>query len=120
MSDNVDYVLLLDIYGDLLSKSQRDAMDLRYNSDLSLAEIAEEMGGISRQSVNYFLNKARQKLSEFENVLGCAKRFRAADNAVNRAQELLTQVRGDKAFGSDERLVSLYSALEKVKQAIGE
>ncbi len=117
---NVDYVLLLDIYGDLLSKSQHDAMDLRYNSDLSLAEIAEEMGGISRQSVNYFLNKAKQKLSEYESVLGCARRFRAADKAVNRAQELLLQVRGDKEFGSDERLAGLYNALEKVKQAIGE
>ncbi len=73
MKENI--LLLLDIYGELLPKSQQTALDLRYNSDLSLGEIAEEMGGISRQSVNDFLKKGRSKLIEFENVLGNAARF---------------------------------------------
>lgn len=73
MKENI--VLLLDIYGELLPKSQQTALDLRYNSDLSLGEIAEEMGGISRQSVNDFLKKGKGKLMELEGVLGNAKRF---------------------------------------------
>lgn len=73
MKDNI--VLLLDIYGELLPKSQQTALDLRYNSDLSLGEIAEEMGGISRQSVNDFLKKGKGKLIELENVLGSAEKF---------------------------------------------
>ncbi len=73
MKENI--LLLLDIYGELLPKSQQTALDLRYNSDLSLGEIAEEMGGISRQSVNDFLKKGRGKLIELENVLGSAEKF---------------------------------------------
>lgn len=73
MKENI--LLLLDIYGELLPKSQQTALDLRYNSDLSLGEIAEEMGGISRQSVNDFLKKGKGKLAELENVLGNAERF---------------------------------------------
>lgn len=73
MKENI--VLLLDIYGELLPKSQQTALDLRYNSDLSLGEIAEEMGGISRQSVNDFLKKGKGKLMELEGVLGNAARF---------------------------------------------
>lgn len=73
MKENI--LLLLDIYGELLPKSQQTALDLRYNSDLSLGEIAEEMGGISRQSVNDFLKKGKGKLIELESVLGNAERF---------------------------------------------
>ena len=110
-----DYVLLLDIYGDLLAKSQREALDLKYNSDLSLAEIAEEMGGISRQSVNYFLNKGRKRLSELEEVVGSAARFRAVSDAVGEAKDILNNIRADS---SDERLKNLDKALEKIKLEI--
>lgn len=51
MERSLDFVILLDIYGELLANSQREALDMRYNADLSLAEIAEEMGGVTRQSV---------------------------------------------------------------------
>ncbi len=73
MKENI--VLLLDIYGELLPKSQQTALDLRYNSDLSLGEIAEEMGGISRQSVNDFLKKGKGKLLELEGILRSAEKF---------------------------------------------
>ena len=44
MERSFDFVILLDIYGELLSKGQREALDMRYNADLSLSEIAEETG----------------------------------------------------------------------------
>lgn len=48
MESVTDFVLLLDIYGELLSKTQREVLDMRCNADLSLSEIAEEMGGVTR------------------------------------------------------------------------
>lgn len=58
MERSLDFVILLDIYGELLANSQREALDMRYNADPLLAEIAEEMGGVTRQSVVSAIKRA--------------------------------------------------------------
>ena len=50
MSKDLNFSVLLDFYGTLLTPRQLDIMDLYYNEDLSLAEIAEDIG-ITRQGV---------------------------------------------------------------------
>ena len=50
MSKNLDVAVLLDFYGAMLTDKQRDAIDLYYNQDLSLSEIAE-LQNITRQGV---------------------------------------------------------------------
>ena len=37
----LEMTLLFDYYGDLLTERQKECFDLKYNQDLSLAEIAE-------------------------------------------------------------------------------
>ena len=95
MNDNIG--ILLDIYGELLPKSQQTALDLRYNSDLSLSEIAEEMGGISRQSVNDFIKKGKGRLIELEDVLGNAARFREISEELNKVSAELKDVNSERA-----------------------
>ena len=46
----LEMTLLFDYYGELLTEKQRACVDMRYNQDLSLGEIAQELG-ISRQGV---------------------------------------------------------------------
>ena len=41
---------LLDFYGEVLTERKKEVLDMYYNEDLSLAEIAEQIG-ISRQGV---------------------------------------------------------------------
>ena len=48
MEKNIEVSLLLDFYGELLKPAGRHAVDLYYNDDLSLSEIAEDTG-ITRQ-----------------------------------------------------------------------
>ena len=50
MEKNIEVSLLLDFYGELLKPTGRHAVDLYYNDDLSLSEIAEDTG-ITRQGV---------------------------------------------------------------------
>lgn len=95
MNDNI--VILLDIYGELLPKSQQTALDLRYNADLSLGEIAEEMGGISRQSVNDFIKKGKGRLIELEDVLGNAARFREISEELDKVNAELRDVQTERA-----------------------
>ena len=50
MSKNLAISDLLDLYGPMLTDKQRDVIELYYNQDLSLAEIAEHEQ-ITRQGV---------------------------------------------------------------------
>lgn len=109
MNDNI--LLLLDIYGELLPNSQQTALDLRYNSDLSLGEIAEEMGGISRQSVNDFLKKGRGRLLELENVLGNAARFREITEELDKVSSELSEM-------SSERVERIKNSVCKIQKAL--
>ena len=55
---NLNIGYLLDFYGDVLTERKRDALDFYYNNDMSLSEVAEELG-ISRQGARELIKKAR-------------------------------------------------------------
>ena len=73
--------MLFDFYGDLLTDKQREYYDLHYNQDLSLSEIASELG-ITRQGVHDSLSRAETALGEFERVTGCIARDRRTAKAL--------------------------------------
>jgi uncharacterized protein len=62
---------LLDCYGALLTERQREYLDLYYNENLTLAEIAE-LRGISRQAVHDAMTRGEEQLLFFETKLGLA------------------------------------------------
>ena len=66
------YSVLFDYYGALLSENQRNVIDLYYNEDFSLSEIADEIS-ITRQGVHDALHRAESALDEFEHQLGLVK-----------------------------------------------
>ena len=71
MAKNLQMGVLLDIYGALLTERQREMMDLYYNDDLSLSEIAEQYE-ISRQGVHDALKRSEETLRHYDNALGLA------------------------------------------------
>ena len=81
MAKNLEISLLFDFYGDMLTEKQRDVVELYYNDDLSLSEIAENEG-ITRQGVRDSIKRAEAQLLEMEERLGLAKRFREAIRAA--------------------------------------
>lgn len=66
--------LLLDFYGAMLTEKQRDVVELYYNEDLSLAEIAEH-SRITRQGVRDSIKRAEVQLLDYESRLGLYARF---------------------------------------------
>jgi len=78
---------LLDFYGEILSDRKRLVLDYYYNDDLSLAEIAEEIG-ISRQGVRDSIKKGEDELLFFEEKLGLAARFSAYEESAERIRLL--------------------------------
>lgn len=75
MAKNMEITLLFDFYGDMLTEKQRDMIELYYDNDLSLAEIAENEG-ITRQGVRDSIKRAENQLTEMEERLGLVRRFR--------------------------------------------
>ena len=79
--DNVQMLLLFDYYGELLTERQRMCFDLKYNQDLSLAEIAQELG-VSRQGVFDNITRAEAHLVNMEEKTGCVRRSLQCRRAV--------------------------------------
>lgn len=91
--NNVEYAsLLYDFYGDLLDENRRLVMDLYHEDNLSLAEIAKELG-MSRQGVHYTLKKAESALERYEEKLGLVSRYFKDLKRVERAGEIAERMR---------------------------
>lgn len=71
--DALEMTLLFDYYGELLTERQKLCFDMRYNQDLSLGEIAEELH-VSRQGVHDNLSRAEALLRKMEEKTGCVSR----------------------------------------------
>ena len=79
--DAFELTLLLDYYGSMLTDKQKECFDMRYNQDLSLAEIGQELG-VSRQAVCDNLTRTEALLRRMEENIGCVKRDRLVRKAA--------------------------------------
>ena len=82
---DIRLVKLYDIYSPLLSDRQREIMDLYYNEDESLSEIAENTG-ITRQGVRDWIKKTEAQLTAFEAALGLAEKTEQLKETLSEAK----------------------------------
>lgn len=79
---------LLDVYGDVLTERKAEVLDMYYNEDFSLSEIAEQIG-ISRQGVRDLIRKGQDELLFLEAKLGLAQKLSAMREHVDSLASLL-------------------------------
>ncbi len=103
-----EIAMLLDFYGELLTEKQAKAMELYYNEDLSLAEIAEPLS-ISRQGVRDSIKRGEKQLIDLENTLGLAKRFKEIELDIDNIKEM---------FGELKTYIDAYIHSEKLSAAV--
>ena len=108
---NMRISYLLDFYGEVLDEHTRTVMDTYYNDDLSLSEVATEVG-ISRQGVRHVIKKGEEQLLFLEERLGLAEQ----NEQLQSVAQLLEEIRGKLASDNNTSEASLVKRLD---EAIG-
>ncbi|MDS1029920.1 putative DNA-binding protein [Bacillota bacterium LX-D] len=86
---------LYDFYGKLLTDKQQKIIELYYNQDLSLGEIAEEYS-ISRQAVHDLIRRAETTLEEYESKLGVLQKYLTEKELLQKAIDLIEKGEQDR------------------------
>ena len=113
--DSAELILLYDYYGDLLTPRQKECFELRYNQDLSLGEIGQELG-ISRQAAHDNLSRTEALLKNMEIKTGCVRRdmqCRRAIAGVKEAAVVLSQYSDEEVKMLADRILCAISGLEE-------
>ena len=87
--DAFEVTLLFDTYGGMLTDKQREYLDMRYNQDMSLGEIAQAQG-VSRQAVYDNLIRTENLLRRMEENIGSVKRDMLIRSAVREILDAAT------------------------------
>ena len=85
---NMKVAYLLDFYADVLDEHTGSVMKAYYEDDLSLAEIAADVG-ISRQGIRHLIKKGEERIEFFESKLGLARRY----DELSAVAESLSEIR---------------------------
>ena len=95
--------LLLDYYGQLLTRHQQDILDEYFNEDLSMNEIAENLM-ISKSAVQDLIKRSLVQLNDYEKTLKLIKKDR-------KMNEILEQMKQE----SNELLDAYIQKIENIK-----
>ena len=90
--DREHNIMLLDYYGNLLTKHQQEILDEYFNEDLSMNEIADNYM-ISKSAVQDLIKRSIVQLDSYEKALKLIERDRKLDSILeemkNEKNELL-------------------------------
>lgn len=103
--DKLYVALYNDYYGALLTEYQSDLISRYYDMDMSLSEIAQDLG-ISPQAVRDALVRAQKTLEEYESKLGMAR----------KSAEIVSLLEKAKTLSGEKKDASIDAALEILKR----
>ena len=108
----IEVSILMDLYKNLLTEKQHTVMEMYYDEDFSLSEIADEIG-ISRQGVRDIIKKGEDELIYLEEKLGLYKKFKTIKS---HADELLSVIESSDI--PSELKAKIYDFAESVRLSV--
>ncbi|MGI6513355.1 MAG: YlxM family DNA-binding protein [Syntrophomonadales bacterium] len=111
-------ILLYDFYGPLLTERQKQAIELYYEADLGLSEVARQMG-ITRQGVYDLLKRTERTLEEYELKLRLVAKFQEEQKRIKRVYRILCQADSRGQPWAEEAIQVLAEVLEIDDRAEG-
>lgn len=82
LTDETKINILLDFYGMALSEKQRNAVTMYYSSDMTITEIASELG-TSRQAAFDNVKRGVAELVRLDEALNLLERFSKAKDCIS-------------------------------------
>lgn len=101
---NLQISILLDYYSVMLTDKQHDVIDLYYNEDLSLSEIAEHEK-ITRQGVRDSIKRGEQTLLEMEEKFHLAEKSLKYAAMIEEITNCAANIRSEATSGGSARTV---------------
>lgn len=101
---NLEISYLLDFYKNTLSENRREVLELYYNDDLSLSEIAEIVG-ITRQGVRDSIKRGERELLELEEKLMLARKFKVIESRLGDVKKLVLGENADKVISILDEII---------------
>ena len=116
LEEKVRQTYLYDFYGELLNEHQRRVYEDFVCNDLSLSEIAAELG-ISRQGVADMVKRCEQKLCGYEEKLHLLEKFLSVRDKVARIRGLCGRYEAAGTSAPDG-FAELVEQVEKISSQI--
>ena len=109
LKDKIKISMLNQLYGNLLTKNQKQCIEDYYNKDLTLTEIAENIN-ISRQGVRDVIKKGENRLLEYEEKLGIMSKTLKQEKKIEKVLLELTKIQTNS---SDKEIASILNSIKK-------
>ena len=107
--------LLYDFYGQLLTEKKRQVIELYHEEDMSLSEIASELG-ITRAAVHDSLKSAERALENYEEKLSLVERFLKTEEAFGEITQKLDGLK--RRYAGDCELAEAIEEIETIARRI--
>lgn len=105
--------LLFDFYGALLTDKQQQCLEMHFSSDLSLSEIAAQLG-VSRQAVYDIIHRSEQVLDVYEEKFGLVARYQQEQKDIQFIYEAIDKLPKDLHNASAIEVI-----LKRISKLIG-
>ncbi len=115
MAKDLKFSSLLDIYGGVLTDKQREMLDLYYNEDLSLSEIAAN-DGISRQGVRDSIKRGEETLLDLDGKIGVGALIKKYESLLSEVSAACDEIISDCRSYTTTK--SVIEKLERIKSGI--
>ena len=112
MNDIYRLSMLLDFYGELLTRNQLDILNEYVNDDLTISEIASNRG-ISRQGVHEVVKRSEAILEEYEKKLGLINKFILVKLDIKELLTIIEELDINNSF-RNEIMLKVQGLLEKL------
>ena len=114
MNKKIHVGLMLGFYGQLLTERQEEIVQMYYDHDLSLGEIAQNLR-ITRQGVFDNIKRSEKALYNIENKLGLVEKFIAQKAKISQALDLIRQI--EKEI-KDKDMENTYNSMKAVENIL--